>query len=375
MSDIKGLREISNDPFGKLLTALSKKFSAFLAKDQAELVENPEDVYSDGQDVESALKYHNFVMTKRFDLVTPYYSSADPDFNKLSIWIIGRSLGTNLRDYSGFDSVIDLHASDPDPILVDGAPLDWGIADGTLNTKSITLRMNRSGNFDYIRADDASRFNVLGISAGISYFIRFRVFDLANQAGLARTLFQKIDDSTPSNAAMLVIESDGRLKSYIKRAGAVYQKQTAAGTITTDTVYDVWLTYAVSGNITHIYVNNVDKSLTPSSDSPVWQADLTNEDLFVFRRGFGTPGGYVHGDLYDFRLYREKVISSAEVSYVWVNKWTIADIPFGQVLITNYSASCAVAPLLRVSKSLTCKFNISGHSFTSTSFSPTSFTT
>ena len=68
MSDIKGLREISNDPFGRLLTALSKKFSAFLAKDQAELVENPEDVFGDGQDVESALKYHSFAMSKQFPI-------------------------------------------------------------------------------------------------------------------------------------------------------------------------------------------------------------------------------------------------------------------------------------------------------------------
>jgi hypothetical protein len=199
MSDIKGLREISNDPFGKLLTALSKKFSAFLAKDQAELVENPEDIYSDGQDVESALKYHNFVMSKKFPISptnVEYYSAFEPDADKLRVWIIGRSLGVFMRDYSEQGRIATLLG---DPILVDGAPHDWGISDSV--SKSIALRMNRPRELEiehdeFITIENDVRIRVSeDLSTGISFFIRFRVFDLASQGGFSRTLFEKTDNN------------------------------------------------------------------------------------------------------------------------------------------------------------------------------------
>src|SRR4030095_14427116 len=96
-------------PFGKLLTTLSKKFSAFLSKDQADLVENPEDIFADGQDVESALKYHNFAMSKKLPISptnVQYYSASEPDNDKVKLFLAGggiwANLGTEIPDRSGF---------------------------------------------------------------------------------------------------------------------------------------------------------------------------------------------------------------------------------------------------------------------------------
>jgi len=47
----------------------------------------------------------------------------------------------------------------------------------------------------------------------------------------------------------------------------------------------------------------------------------------------------VEGDLYDFRHYHEKVVSATEVGYMNTNKWTIVNIPFGQVLVADYWAT------------------------------------
>jgi hypothetical protein len=403
MSDIKGLREISNDPFGKLLTALSKKFSEFLARDQAELVENPEDVYSDGQDVESALKYHSFAMSKRFDLTTDYYSPSEPDQDKLRLWLKGNAIGVQLKDWSELEKAAYLYG---DPILVDGAPFDYGITDGALNTKSIALRVNRPTsplvNDEYIQISDAPSLQVSGMTVGISYFMRFKIHSLSTQGGLERTLFEKIDGVTIQDAVLALVTTDGRLKFYVRRSGMDYKWQTAINTIATDTVYEVWFTFSQSGPIAHIFVNNVDKSLTTPSAPPVFQSETDNYDLWLFQRGKGPEEGFFYGDFYDFMLFREKVVTSTEVARHYINKWTLADIDFGHVLISNYSATfagetelvtrisksmtykwnVAVTGLTRISKSMTAKWDVIGfvppvmaESYTPLSYTETSYTT
>lgn len=343
--NIRSLREIHSDENGKFVNTLAKRVSTYFNKQQTDKLENKEDIYSAGQDVESVVKFHSLVSTKRFTFDKAYYPPTEPDGNKVRLWLRGTNMGNNLRDWSGFDEERIHNLIVGDPILVDGTPFDLGIHDG--GVKSTALRFNRptshSVNTEYIRVYDFddnnnTRIPVSGILTGISYFIRFRVFDLAQQGGADRRLFEKIDDATPNNGAMLRFSSSGALKSNIKRAGTEYNKDTASGTITTNTVYDVWLTYAVSGNTTHIYVNNVDKTLSAGS-SPTWHSETADWDMSIFGRGGASTSGFVYGDLYDFRVYREYVVSAAEVGYMNTNKWTIGNVPFGQVMVSDYWAT------------------------------------
>ena len=358
--NLRNIREISNEPSSKFLSHLAKKVSDFLTKDQTEKLEGKYDVYSAGQDVDSVIKFHSLNYNKTFDIDTVYYPPFEPDADKLRFWIRGTNLGNQLTEYSMLGGrVPELWG---DPILVDGGPFDDGISTG--DTKSIALRFNRHPDpSDYIQVlltgTGITSLNVAGTSTGKSYFIRFRVSDLSEKNGMARTLFEKCDDATPNDGAMLTISDTGRLRIVIKVGGTEVKYHTTNACIAVNTVYDVWVTWATSGNAIHIYVNNVDQALTVNADTINWHPDRTNLDFNIFRRGVGTAGGLVEGDLYDFRVYNVKVVSATEVGYMWTNKWTIYDIPFGQVMITDYYTA----------------YEAGQAGFTSTGFTSTGFTT
>jgi len=307
--NIRSIREISTDPTTKFVSHLAKRISDLQNASQQEDLENKEDIYSNAQDIDTVVKLHSdLTSTNNFTFNKVYYSPTEPDLDKVRLMLKGYNMGNSLKDWSGFDNEGIIYG---DPILIDGTPFDYGIHDG--GVKSRCLKFNRIGsqyeNQEYVSVPDVSTIRVSGITTGISYFIRFRVGSVAQQGGSDRRLFEKTDDATPSNAVMLRIGSNGALKFNIKRAGTEYNWDTASGTIAVDTVYDVFITYSVSGNTVHIYVNNVDKTLSAGS-SPNWHTDLTNLDLYIFRRGPGTSSGYVYGDLYDFIIYREQIVTS-----------------------------------------------------------------
>jgi len=355
--NIRNIREISTDPTTKFANQLAKKLAKFLIGQELDKLENKEDIYSDGQDIDSVVKFHTFSSQKRFNGTVQYFPTFEPDGVYNTCWIKGRNLGNTTPDLSTFGNVATIIG---DPLLIDGTPFDLGIH--TYGVKSLATRYNRPTseleNEEYMNIPDNIKMQVSGIATGISYFIRFRLKSLAQQGSYNRNLFEKIDDTAPNNGVKVCVDSSGRLMVYIKRAGTGYNNQTATGTIAVDTVYEVFITYAVSGNVVHVYVNNVDKSLTDPG-SPTWHTTLSDHDTSIFRRGAGSNSGYVYGDFYDFMIYREKVLSATDVSRHYTNKWTIANVGFGQCMITNYWATYTEASV---------------PSYTSTSFTSSSFT-
>lgn len=352
------MSQISNDPLTKFVIEIAKKVSRARTKDLVENLDDDEDIYSDGQDVESKVSFNSLYFTKKFTpQTTQYYSASEPDGNKVKCWVQGNNLGVYQNDISGFANHAYVFG---EPTLISGNPFDYGLHTGTI--KSLCTRFNRPTsefeNEEYLTITDNANLQVVGLSTGFSIFVRFRIKSLAQQGGLDRTIFEKIDDSTPNNAVMLKASTDGRLTFVVKRGGSEFRKRTAASSIAVDTVYDVWVTYTVSGDVLHIYINNSDKSLTDDPDPAGYHTTLTNHDLSIFRRGAGTSGGYAYADLFDFLYYREKVVSATEVSRHYTNKWTTANIAFGQVAVSNYTMSYTVAT----------------PSFTSASFTSTSFT-
>jgi len=336
--NIRNIREISNEPQTKFINQLAKKLSKFLTEQEVEKLEGKEDIYSNAEDVESIIKHHTFGSTKYFDFQTMYYPPVEPDGDKVTCWVKGDNIGGTVNDISGFANHGTVNG---DPILVDGAPFDYGIHTG--GNKSIALRFNRPTssleNQEYIIIPDAVNLGINGIATGMSYFIRFKLGSIVEQNGWGRTLFEKVDDNTPDNAIRVLVADTGRITVRIKRGGTQYNSQTAASTIAAGTVYEVFITYAVSGNITHVYVNNVDKTLSDPGTSTNWHGDLSNHDLAIFARGVFSDNGRVYGDLYDYMIYREKVVSAAEVGYHFTNKWTIGNIAYGHVLVSDYWAT------------------------------------
>ncbi len=335
--NIRDIREISNDPLTKFTNQLSKKLARFLNKQETDKLENKEDIYSNGQDVDTVLRFNNLNSTKFFDFATQYFPPTEPDNNNVRIWIQGRTIGEQITDLSGKGNHAFVFG---DPVIVDGAPFDYGIHTG--GTKSKAIRFNRptsdqEGTEDmYIHHATLMRASE-ALSTGISFFIRFRVFDLSQQGGSNITLFEKIDNDPITDGVKVEIDTTGKLRFLLENTNVQYRQETASGTITTNTVYECWFTYAKSGNVQHIYVNGVDKSLTVGGPTS-FHDDTTDKTLTIFSRG-NMPDSHLYGDLYDFMMYREKVVSQTEVTHHYTNKWTIADIPFGQVMITNYWAT------------------------------------
>jgi hypothetical protein len=361
-TDFRGLVPASNDSTLQLIVALMKKLAKNTIANQIELIDSDnEDIYSNGQDMDTVIKYHSELSsTHRFDFLTEYFPPFEPDGDIVKMWLRGNNTGNTTQDYSGFDRFATIYG---DPTLVDGT-IDLGIMVGG-SVKSIARRMNRPTsdyeNLEWMQVPDSGGIQVTDQTIGTSIFVRFRLFSLVNQGGKSPTIFEKIDDSTPNNGIMLQARDDGKLVFIIKRGGTTVAKETAAATVTTNTIYDVFVTFTVSGSVSHIYVNGVDKTLTTFGGSVNWQGTLTNHDFFIFRRGLGDDGGFVYGDFYDLKYYRNRVITQQEVTNHYTNKWTISDIAFGHVMITNYWATAFAGG------------GLGGPSFTSGSFTPLSF--
>ncbi len=339
--NIRNIREISNDPLTKFVNQLAKKFSTFRTQGETDKLENKEDIYSNAQDIDVPLRINSFTSTNYFDGTVEYFPSFEPDPTYTTLWLRGMSIGNTLQDWTLYRQ--DGHLMG-DVLLIDGTPFDHGLHQG--GVKSTAIRFNRptsdTVNTEYIYVDDNSVHSIDGITTGISYFMRFRVSSLSTQNGLDRGLFAKIDDLTtpdPTNGIMCILTTDGRISVTISRAGVKQEKKTPAASIVVDTVYDLWVIFNDSGDVIKIYLNGVDQTLTNvASPGYSWQ-NTESTNLRIFRRGYGSTDGYVEGDLYDFRIYREKVVSAAEVGYMYTNKWTIADIAFGHVMIINYWAT------------------------------------
>ena len=367
---IRNIREIPGDPLAKFANELSKKLSRFLTKDQLDLLDDKEDIYTDGQDIDTVVRVHDeLVSTKQFDFLTQYLPPMEPDHNKLTLWIRGRNQASNnMTDWSTFDNNVRLFG---DPLLIDGTPFDYGIHTG--GVKSLALKFNRptspTENEEGIRVDHDTRLMVDNITVGISYFMRIRLHSFAQVSGVNRRLFEKVDQTgwttNPEDGVMLCVSNAGRLDVTIRRGNTTFEKVTGNGALALDTVHDIWITFDQTLADGHadkikVYIDNVDKSLSNGSSNYAWRSSTGNTDrtLSIMDSGGTTAHGHTYGDLYDFRIYREKVVSSTEVGRLHTNKWSISNIALGAVLITNYWATY---------------LSISAKSFTSASFTSASF--
>src|ERR1044071_5686491 len=122
--NIRSLREIHSDENGKFVNTLAKRVSTYLNKQQTDKLENKEDIYSAGQDVESVVKFHSLISTKRFTFDKEYFPPTEPDGQYLQTWVRGTNTGNNLLDWSGFDEERSHNLIVGDPMLIDGTPFD-----------------------------------------------------------------------------------------------------------------------------------------------------------------------------------------------------------------------------------------------------------
>lgn len=374
--DFRQINRASNDPLLQFISEMQKQLAKKQTTDQVGQLDDSEDIYSDSQDVETKVSWDSLLHTHTFRFDKSYYAPIDPGRMVVS-WLRGYNMGSELRDFSQYERKATIHG---EPVLVDGT-FDIGTFDESVGVKSVALKFNRPTspelNAESLQLPDHGDLHTDSIIAGegFSEFFRFRPHAVADQGSQAMTLWEKTDNSTPTYGRMMQVRSDGRLVYIVVHNGTVTAKQTNTGVINPEVIYGIFATFTVTGNIEHIYTwiePNVgttppvvtDQTLTNFVGAVNWHATTSNHDLNVFRRGVGSTGGYVYGDFYDYEFYRPRtfngIVTSTQVGYRSINKLSISNIPFGQVITANHWATLTPAAIA---------------SFTSTSFTGTSFTT
>ena len=346
---------------------MANKLTKFLTQNQVEAVQNDnEDIYSNCVDVESSIKFHTFNGQHLFPFNKIYYPTFEPDNSKVKVWIRARNTGNTVRDLSGYNNTANLYG---DPIMVDGLQ---DIGTNTNGIKSLAIRFNRTTspyeNLEYLSIPDSTNTQIDDLTTGFSEFIRFKIYSLADQGGLSPTVFAKIDNSTPTDGRMLQVRNNGALLYVVLDGGTAYTALTPADTILPNTFddidpYDVFTSYNSSTHALKIYLDGVSQTLTTFTGEINWQANKTLHAMDIFRRGYGSTGGYLYGDFYDYHNYMEKIVTQQEVTNHFTNKWTIWAVPFGQCMITDHCATYAGSG------------GAGTASFDPISFDPTSFST
>src|SRR5262245_35408376 len=179
--DFRGLIPESNEPISFLFSQLMKKVLRTMINQQNETVDSDnEDIFSDGTDIDSAVKYHSELSaSNKFFFNKDYYAPFEPDGRIVRLWLRGTGLGNTLSDISGFNNNATIEG---DPTLVDGT-IDLGYTTGT--PKSIAMRLNRDGgdfeNQEYLYVEDDSDIQITTLTTGFSIFVRFRLLTMVQQ--------------------------------------------------------------------------------------------------------------------------------------------------------------------------------------------------
>jgi hypothetical protein len=257
-------------------------------------------------------------------------------------------MGDSTRDLSCFNNY---NWIDGDPIIIDGDPFDYGIHTG--GTKSVALRFNRVDGSGFDHGFDKEHMGIehdtrirLDGSSSMTWFFRVRPLSTGLDEGKRRTIYLKCDQTGTTNSDVLdavrfsIDPINKRLVIQIKRDSTFYSKETAINKFTSGNVYDIFITY--NGGTIHCYLaktgdtSMTDETLSTSGYTEEWGPDLSDRSARLFKRGPNSNDGAFHGDFYDFKIYRNYTVSQTDANRHWTNKWSISDIPFGQVMITDY---------------------------------------
>jgi hypothetical protein len=349
--NLRNIREGSgNAPLEKEVNRIARVVARNLASQQIDLVDEPEDIFPSGIDVETSVKFHDeLTSANQFYFDKAYYPCNEPDYNKVQLMLKGKSQGNLLKDFSGYGR----HATEiGEPILVDGGPFDPGFFD--FGVKSRALRFNRPtsqyAEKEYLTVPDATGIRISGATSGISYMFRYRPMSLESQEGnFDPRVFEKTDDNTPNYGVQVRHNSEGRYKIVIKYNGTEIIKHSATGTIVAGNVYTHFLTFNPTGNVVKLYRciepgnTLVDVTLSDTTFGVNWHSDLTgpkSKQLTIFNRSTGSEGeGDVYADFYNLYIYRQKIVSSTEAQNLFTNKITIYPQPYGQCMVTNHCAT------------------------------------
>lgn len=339
------VRKFFQDPHLAKINEMSKRLGV-LESDNIEI--KTEDVVGRGDSDRSWLLLNdNFYDIKKY---TPTENQPiipnEPDFNNLKLHLKFNNFGNTLYDYSGFGHNFEIFG---EPCATTG--INQGLRG---NTQFHSLAHTFEGQTDgvhYENYENSPDMKILGLTTGISFVI-FANFKNFTEESQTQTIYEKMDDT--SNRVRICTDENAQIKLIIKRAGTDYKVRTNNNALLPNTDYIIVLTYAVSGNVTKIYINGVDTATTASVEG--YNGSTTT--AFIAIAGNDVNGRLNNNFLQEFRIYREKVLTQQQVTNLQTNKVSITNFAFGQGAIADH----CICPQLET------------ESFTDTSFTTTSYT-
>lgn len=319
----------------KMLLARLEKFEA-----EQNPIEN-EGLIAKGFTDRSRMSYHDeLTFTKLSNLSDDMVRMPiEPDGDKFGLWYTFDEL-TSLSDKSFFNHEGELFGITACGALAEG--VNEGIGAGG------TICMKFDGSTNYVKTTTSSRLQLADQSTGINFFIRFKPTDLNG----IHTLFEKLDDTTPSYAYKVMI-MNGDLIFMIKYDGEEYIIGTGAGVIANNNWYDCWFRFNISTLEPSIYLNNTFYNAGQGGGGYSRQGfstagfstgyinlefgDITlNGTSLIIGNGVNLDS-YFTGYIQDFRVWNNMLVSSTQIGYMWTNKVSISNIAFEKVCVIGLS--------------------------------------
>lgn len=330
--NLEQVRKYYQDP----ALAKLKDISNILAKLEAEGVDiETDDITGLGDSDHTKIRYNDkwhFIKKWTSPLTNPQLPF-EPDYNHLVLDLKFNHMGNTLTDYSGMNNHAEIFG-EPCPASGIALPYRGGLK------KSQAHMIEKDEGIEYI-VEDTTDTRMEEQGTGFSQWFVFNVKSFSQEG----KLYHKYDDA--NNGISVKLGTDENIHFLVENGGVSTLKKMDGSTLSTNTDYEVVVTHTVSGNVSKIYVNNVDKTLTNSAltiDDPLHNNSqiCSNVDLNFMQH---------------LRMYKDKPITAAQVGYLYTNKFTISNIAAGNVFITDG-----------------CVFAAPSGSFTDTSFSDPSFT-
>jgi len=370
-SFIYNIRKYSGDAFAHRWKSLSERLANFEARNAQ--VEQP-DFLNEQLTDDSRLRYHEIRHINTKPAGTIFQLPFEPDLNTLTCWLTCDAWGNVMKDASLMGNDANFVPSNEIPIGFDGP--DKGYGGGS-------VAMELDGETQSIKVYDRSNLQLLGTTVGISIgaLVNVASFD-TTPGGQNRYIVSKSDDANNYYGVWLEVASgaatgaggftshftsgftnvtlsggfsshftsgfanitgigggigSGVLHFWVWDAGTNRSVRTIVGVMELDTWHWIVCTFNQSSNIALIYVDGLPAPTV--TDQITDGSILTNHpDIQTDMHVFGNRGdGFFQGRVSDFRFYREKVLTGAEVANLNSNMITTTNIPIGNVAKVGFS--------------------------------------
>lgn len=300
-----------------------------------------------------------------------YYGPFEPDGVNLKYWCRFNHIANGIKDESFSGNLTYPVGS---PILVRGP--DDGVKGGTIMTE--VNHCDKTLTWFYVK--DAPGVRVNGLTTGFSIYLAFVIYNtsvisggvvtytnrgikplgfkipgiklsgyttVGNPSGINVSVAFKVDDIVPSNGWWIRVGPSGELKFFVLRAGIVYNFISPIGKIKLGQLYEICITYTISGNVITMRINN-EVQTDSANETPTFPANHNLNLKIATGPETSTPNPNVtdetpiitqtetmQGVMKDLRKYDNLIFTSAQMDSIWDNKLSISPIVFGQIAVAG----------------------------------------